>query len=512
MNIAHYVERGHRLFPDKLALIFEDKTFTYKHLDELAGQVANALKGLGVKKGDRVGLFLPNIPEFVISYLGILKIGAIAVSINVMLKTAEVSYILNDCAAKVIITTESQSQQVSEADLPQLEHILIAEGKAHKGTNLAQLIANAAPEAPAIEMDRHAPACILYTSGTTGFPKGATLAHGNVITNSYAANRCYRISNSDRLLLYLPLFHCFGQNAILNTGFSACATIILQRRFDLESLLQNITEHQATMFFGVPTVFIKMLNADIPQDTFKSIRYYFSAAAPMPMEIAQKWHDKYDFCIHEGYGLTETSPFATYNSDLKYKLGSIGTPIENVEIQIVDDCGDQVQPGELGEILVRGPNVMLGYWNRPFETAEVIKNGWFHTGDIGRMDEDGFFYIVDRLKDMINLSGFKVYPTEVENVIYQHPAVAEVAVYGVPDPVKGEIVNTNLVLKPGHKITAEEIIDFCYQKMAAYKVPHVINFVEGLPKNPTGKVLKRVLRQESKPKLPNVYVETLGRK
>jgi len=504
MNIAHHVEQGHRLFPDKIALIFEDKSFTYKQLEELAGRVANGLRGLGIKKGDRVALFLPNIPEFVISYLGILKIGAVAVSVNVMLKTAEVSYILHDCAAKAIITTESQSEQVSEADLPELQHILIAEGEANKGIPLAQLMANASPKALALEMDRHAPACILYTSGTTGFPKGATLSHGNVIANSYAANRCYRISHSERLLLYLPLFHCFGQNAILNTALSACATIILHRRFDLEQVLQTVANHQVTMFFGVPTVFIKMLNTDICDYKLESVRYYFSAAAPMPIEVAQKWYDKYGFFIHEGYGLTETSPFATYNHDLKYRLGSIGAPIENVEIKIVDGDGHQVQPGELGEIVIRGPNVMLGYWNRPFETADVIKNGWFHSGDIGRMDEDGFFYIVDRLKDMINLSGFKVYPTEVENVIYQHPAVAEVAVYGAPDPVKGEIVKANIVLKLGRTITEQQIIDFCYEKIAAYKVPHVIKFVDSLPKNPAGKVLKRVLRTESKIQLAAV--------
>lgn len=504
MNIAHHVEQGHRLFPDKIALIFEDKSFTYKQLDELVGRVANGLRELGIKKGDRVALFLPNIPEFVISYLGILKMGAVAVSVNVMLKTAEVSYILHDCAAKVIITTESQSEQVSEADLPELQHILIAEGEANKGVTLAQLMANASPKALALEMERDAPACILYTSGTTGFPKGATLSHGNVIANSYAANRCYRISDNDRLLLYLPLFHCFGQNAILNTGLSACATIILHRRFDLEQVLQTITNHQVTMFFGVPTVFIRMLNTDICDYNLESVRYYFSAAAPMPIEIAQKWYDKYGFFIHEGYGLTETSPFATYNHDLKYRLGSIGAPIENVEIKIVDGDGHQVQPGELGEIVIRGPNVMLGYWNRPFETTEVIKNGWFHTGDLGRMDEDGFFYIVDRLKDMINLSGFKVYPTEVENVIYQHPAVAEVAVYGAPDPVKGEIVKAKIVLKRCCTITDQQIIDFCYERMAAYKVPRVINFVDSLPKNSAGKVLKRVLRTESKIQLAAV--------
>jgi long-chain acyl-CoA synthetase len=497
MNIAHHVERGNLLFPDKTALIFEDKSFTYQQLDQLVNRVANALLLLGIKKGDRVALFLPNIPEFIIDYLGILKIGAVAVSVNVMFKSAELSYILNDCAAKAIITIESLTENISEADLPELQHILIAEGKVNKGISLAQLMTSVSSEARAIEMERHAPASILYTSGTTGFPKGATLSHGNVISNSYAANRCYHLKKSDRLLLYLPLFHCFGQNAILNSGLNGCATIILHRRFDLEQVLQTIANYQVTMFFGVPTVFIKMLNDNISNCSLESIRYYFSAAAPMPFEIAQKWQEKYGFIIHEGYGLTETSPFATYNHDLKYKLGSVGTAIDNVEIKIVDANGHQVQPKEEGEIVVRGPNVMLGYWNRPVETAEVIKNGWFHTGDVGRMDEEGFFYIVDRLKDMINMSGFKVYPTEVENVIYQHPAVAEVAVYGVDDALKGEIVKANIVLKAGHKITEAKILEFCYNRMAAYKIPRTINFVDSLPKNPTGKVLKRELRQEA---------------
>ncbi|MBD2385488.1 class I adenylate-forming enzyme family protein [Cylindrospermum sp. FACHB-282] len=497
MNIAHHIERGHLWFPDKIALIFEDKSFTYKEINELAGRVANGLQGLGIKRGDRVALFLPNIPEFIISYLGILKIGAVAVSVNVMLKSAEVSYILHDCAAKVIITTESQSNQVLKADLPELQHILIAEGSAKDGITLAQLMESASPKAMAVAMDRHAPATIVYTSGTTGFPKGATLSHGNVISNMYSQNRCCGMGPDDRLLLYLPIFHCFGQNAILNAAFNICATVILQRRFDLEVVLNTIAAHKVTMFFGVPTVFIKLLNTDTSGYNFESVRYYFSAAAPLPLEIAQSWQEKYGFFIHEGYGLTETSPCACYNHDLKYQLGSIGTPIENVEMKIVDSDGHQVQPGELGEIVIRGPNVMLGYWNRPFETAEVIKNGWFHTGDIGRMDEQGFFYIVDRLKDMINVSGFKVYPTEVENVIYQHSSVAEVAIYGVPDAFKGEIVQANIVLKPGHRITEEQIIDFCSVRMATYKLPRVINFVDSLPKNPTGKIMKRLLRQQS---------------
>ncbi|MBW4450028.1 MAG: long-chain fatty acid--CoA ligase [Spirirestis rafaelensis WJT71-NPBG6] len=496
MNIAHNVERGGRFFPNKTALIFEGKSFTYKELDEMANRLANGLRGLGIKRGQRVALLLPNIPEFVISYLGILKIGAIAVSLNVMLKKNEVKFILDDCSAKVLITTESLTENVPDSELPELKHILIAEGQARIGISLDQLISSVSPDARAVEMDRDEPAAIIYTSGTTGFPKGATLSHGNVISNVYAANHCYHAQPEDRLLLYLPLFHCFGQNAVLNAGLHSCATIVLQRRFNLEQVLRTIASDHVTMFFGVPTIFIKLLNTNTSDYDLSSVRYYFTAAATMPMEVIQRWQSKHGMVIHEGYGLTETSPFSTYNHDLKYKLGSIGSPIENVEMRIVNLDGELVQPGEVGEIVVKGPNVMLGYWNRPDETAQVLKNGWFHTGDIGRMDEEGYFYIVDRLKDMINLSGFKVYPAEVENVIYQHPAVAECAVYGVPDQVKGEIVQTNIVLKAGHAMTEEQIIEFCYQRMAAYKIPHAINFVDSIPKNPIGKVLKRLLRKE----------------
>ncbi|MEH2331109.1 class I adenylate-forming enzyme family protein [Nostoc sp.] len=270
------------------------------------------------------------------------------------------------------------------------------------------------------------------------------------------------------------------------------------------AILNAIATHQVTMFFGVPTVFINLLNSDLSSYNLNSVRYYFSAAAPMPIEVAQTWQDKYGKVINEGYGLTETSPCASYNHDLKYKLGSIGAPIENVEMKVIDDNGRQVELSELGQIVIRGPNVMLGYWNRPLETAEVIKNGWFHTGDIGWVDEDGFFYIVDRLKDMINVSGFKVYPTEVENVIYQHSSVAEVAVYGVKDAIKGEIVQANIILRQGKIISEEQILKFCSERMAKYKLPCAINFVDFLPKNPTGKVLKRLLRQQSSSQLAAV--------
>jgi long-chain acyl-CoA synthetase len=497
MNIAHNVERGAHFFPNKAALVFEDRIITYQELDCLASRLASGLSKLNVKKGDRVALFLPNIPEFVISYLGILKIGAVAVSVNAMLKSGEVEFILKDCGAKVLVTTEELRNNVPDQKLPNLNYILIAEGNIGQDISLEKLIASDCFEPRAVAMNRDEPAAIVYTSGTTGFPKGATLSHGNVISNMYAKNRCCRMTPEDRLLLFLPLFHCFGQNAILNSGLNACATIVLQRRFKPEQVLETIERDRITMFFGVPTVYLKLLALDTSGYDFQSVRYYFTAAAPMPVEVVQRWQQKYNLTIHEGYGLTETSPFVCYNHDLKYKLGSIGTPIENVEMKIVDLDGMEVSPGALGEILVRGPNVMLGYWNRPVETSQVLNDGWFHTGDLGCMDEDGYFYLVDRIKDTINVSGFKVYPAEVENILYTHPAVAEAAVYGVADAFKGETVKADILLKEDFAVTEEEILEFCSQKLAVYKIPHTFHFVESIPKNPTGKVLKKVLRDKA---------------
>ncbi|MBX9256910.1 long-chain-fatty-acid--CoA ligase [Desmonostoc muscorum CCALA 125] len=496
MNIAHNVERGCSFFPNKPALIFEGKYFTYKYLNEIVNRAANALSGLGIKRGERVALFLPNIPEFIISYLGIQKIGAIAVSINISLQKDEVKFILDDCQATTLITTPQLSDKVSQADLPYLQHLLITEGNNSAGISLDELMVKASSEARAVMMERDEAAAILYTSGTTGFPKGATLSHGNVISNMYSMNHNCPMSCKDNVLLFLPMFHCFGQNAIFNSALNACATIVLYRSFEPETIINSVTEYDITMFFGVPTTFILLLEKASKTDL--TARYYFSAAAGLPVEIAKQWQEKFGKVIHQGYGLTETSPLASYNHHLKHKLGSIGTPIENVEMKIVNtEDGTEVALGELGEIAIRGVNVMLGYWNRPSETAKAIKNGWFHTGDIGQIDELGYFYIVDRLKDMINSGGLKVYPAEVENVIYQHPSVAEVAVYGVPNKLMGEQVRACIVLKPDEVVTEEEIIVFTQQRMAQYKVPSSVEFVASIPKSPTGKILKRLLREEN---------------
>jgi long-chain acyl-CoA synthetase len=299
-------------------------------------------------------------------------------------------------------------------------------------------------------------------------------------------------------MLFLPLYHVFGQNAIMNSAFAGAATVVLQRRYDPVETLDAIEREHVSMFFAVPTIYIGMLNAGVPMERLRSIRYYFSAAATMPVEIAERWKATYGRPIVEGYGLTETSPFASYNHIWRHRPGAVGTPIENVEIKILDPEEQEVASGTWGEICIKGPNVMLGYWNRPDDTAQAIRDGWFHSGDVGYMDEDGYIFIVDRVKDMINAAGFKVWPREVEEVLFQHPAITECAVVGLADAEKGEIAAAYLVLREGASLTAEELDVYCRQHLAAYKVPRRVEFVNTLPKNATGKILKRVLRDSAR--------------
>jgi len=496
MNIAQHLERACLCFPDKPALIFEQTTYSYAELNQIANRVANGLAQLGITKGERVALLLPNIPQFIFAYLGIIKLGAIAVSLNTQLQSAEVSFILNDSQATAIVVTPELAGQVQTDQLSHLRQLLVASPEATPNS-LAYLIEHANPEYQAQTMERDDPAAIVYSSGTTGFPKGVTLSHSNVISNMHAKNLYCDMRPEDRLLLCVPLFHCFGQNAILNSAINACATLVLHRSFNYEQIIQSIARDQVTMFFGVPTIYLLLLNKTEPEQ-FHAVRYFFSGAAILPVEIAQRWYAKYKLPIHEGYGLTETSPFAAYNHISNYKLGSVGVPIEQVEIKIVDIETDvEVLPDEVGEIIIRGPNVMLGYWNNPTATAQAIRNGWFHTGDLGKKDQAGYLFIVDRLKDMINVAGIKVYPAEVENVIYQLPEVAEVAVYGVADAITGERVEAQIVFKPKQQLPIQAIIAFCRQHMASFKVPTAIKVVDSIPKNPTGKVLKRLLRNEA---------------
>jgi long-chain acyl-CoA synthetase len=502
MNIAQHLERAARHFPDRPAIIFEDdQPVSYAELQAEVDRTAHGLVSLGVRQGDRVLLFLPNIPQFVVAYLAIQKVGAIAVSANVMLTAQELRYLVEDSGSSLLVTDaglQAAWVPLVEAGLVRPEQVVVCEGVVAGLPSLADLTARA-PADPFVAraMEANDPAAILYTSGTTGRQKGATLSHGNLVSNTFATVHAEGIAPSDRLLLFLPLFHVFGQNAILNSALQGAATVVLQRRYDPKASPALIERAQVSMVFAVPTIYIGLLNAAIEPRRFASVRYYFSAAATMPVDIARRWQDTFGHPIVEGYGLTETSPFASYNHVWEYRPGSVGTPIENVEITILDADDQPVEPGSWGEICIKGPNVMLGYWNRPEDTAQAIRRGWFHSGDIGYMDEAGYVYIVDRVKDMINSAGFKIWPREVEEVLFEHPAIRECAVVGLPDPVKGESPAAYLVLREGAHLTAAEFDAYCRARLAAYKIPRTVHFVEALPKNATGKILKRVLRDQA---------------
>ncbi|HUK39785.1 MAG TPA: long-chain fatty acid--CoA ligase [Candidatus Acidoferrales bacterium] len=497
MNIFDALENTKDRLPNKEAILFCGTRITYKELHHRACRLSSALRAaVDLRPGDRVGLFLPNRPEFLVSYYAVVRLGSIAVSLNVMLKRDEVKFILNDCAAKLLITNGPQLDQVPAAnEIPSVQKV-ICPNPAERDGNFCmdELTSGDRSELPTVSLHENAGAAILYTSGTTGKPKGVLLSHGNLVFNVRSTIQYTRMSDADRLICYLPLFHCFGQNFIMNAAVSSGATLILHERFQPDEILESIKSNRVSMFFGVPVVYSRLLSIPKIEEYFRDVRYCFTAAASMPTSIARLWREKVGKIIYEGYGLTETSPFAAYNHDSFYRDGSIGTPVANVEMKIIDAEGRALPGGEIGEIAIKGPNVMQGYFGRPKETAEAMRGGWFLTGDIGKMDDDGYFYLVDRSKDMINVSGFKVWPREVEEVLLQHPGLAEVAVVGIPDFETGEAVKAFAVLKPGESMTEQELIDFGRSRMAVYKAPRFVEFIDALPKNPTGKVLKRELR------------------
>jgi long-chain acyl-CoA synthetase len=496
MNIFDSLECAQIRFPDKEALIFKGQGMTYRELYERACGLSAALsRRFGARRGDRVAIFLPNIPEFIQSYYAVERLGAIAVSLNVMLKRDEVEFILRDCGARVLVTVPQFLDQVPET-IPTLEGIVAVGETNRPGCLRISDLLSERPTGDALDVrvEGEDGAAILYTSGTTGQPKGVLLTHGNLLFNSRATRHHTRMSEEDRLLCYLPLFHCFGQNFIMNTSVHVGATLLLHERFLPDEVLESAAVNRATMFFGVPAVYTRLLSQPEIEKKLESIRYYFSAAAPMTAQTVRKWRERFGQIIYEGYGLTETSPFASYNHDGEYREGSVGQPIQYVKIEVVNEKGETVAAGELGEIAIKGANVMKGYFNRPEENAQVIRDGWFLTGDIGKVDAEGYLYLVDRAKDMINVSGFKVWPREVEEVLSKHRGITEAAVIGVPDPVSGEAVKAFVVLEKGAQLSEQDVIEFCRDRMAVYKAPRYVEFIEGLPRNPAGKVLKRELR------------------
>ncbi len=493
MNVAQLLERSAFYFPERTALVFKDRRWTYLELDREASALASGLKGLGLKPGERLGIHLSNWPEFILTYYAAQKIGVVPLSLNVTYKADEIAYICRDGEVAAIVTADAVAANLPpRGDLPSLRN-LISVGPPREGTvPFATLRGD--PALGALDLDRDETAAILYTSATTGRPKGVMLTHSNIVSNANATVHHLRMTPEDRGLCALPLFHCFGQNFILNALVNSGGTLVLQERFVLEEFLAAIAGWRITLLYAVPTMYILILASDTTAYDFSSLRLCFSAAAMLPADVERRWHERYGHWIHQGYGLTECSPFASYNHDTLFRPGSVGTPIENVEMKVVDEQGRELADGELGEILIKGPNVMKGYFRNAEATAQAIRDDWLHSGDIGSRDADGYYYVVDRVKDMINVSGFKVFPREVEEVLFRHPAVKETAVLGIPDPVKGEAVKAFVVLKEGQRVDAETLKALCKEKVASYKVPEVIEFLPALPKSPTGKILKKDLR------------------
>ena len=485
MNVAELLERAALLYGDRPALVFGERRWTYRELDAAVSTLAGGLAGLGCEPGERIALHLPNCPEFVLVYYAAQKCGLIPLSINVTYKAEEIGYIVGDAAASVLLTANSVAAHLPPSRaMPTVRHHL----------NVRDLASLTGKPLLALDRDRDETAAILYTSATTGRPKGVMLTTANIVSNSYATVHHLKMTPEDRGLCALPMFHCFGQNAIMNALVTAGGLMVMHERFVPDRFVAAVVEHRITILYAVPTMYILFLAMEKTPD-FSSVRLCFSAASTLPADVEQRWYDTHGHWIQQGYGLTETSPFASYNHEIAFRRGSVGTPIQNVEMKIVDPEGREVPHGELGEIVIKGPNVMRGYFGNPEATVEAIRNGWFYSGDIGYRDADGYFYIVDRVKDMINVSGFKVFPREVEEVLFRHAAVKEAAVVGIPDPVRGEAVKAFVVLQAGAQVEGDELKALCRQVIASYKVPESIEFIDTLPKNPTGKILKKELRR-----------------
>src|SRR5712691_3172129 len=488
-NLAQNLTDTTRIHAGRVAVRVDSAAMTYRALDEASARVAGLLHERGLKPGDRVGIMMPNVAEVPVVYYGVLRAGGVVVPMNPLLKAREVAYYLGDSGAGLMFAWHAFADQArGGAEQAGAESIVV------DGVGFPDLLASAAPDNQVAGRDNEDTAVILYTSGTTGHPKGAELTHGNLISNTEVARAdIVRARPDDVIFGGLPLFHVFGQTVALNVAVVSGACLTLLPRFDAEHALRIIADHRVTVFEGVPTMYVALLHRPDRADYgLSALRMCISGGAALPVEVLHGFEEAFGVPVLEGYGLSETSPIASFNHpDRARKPGSIGTPIRGVQMRVVDDADHEVPGGEVGEIVIRGHNVMKGYWRKPEETAQAIQDGWFRSGDLGKVDEDGYFVIVDRKKDMIIRGGYNVYPREIEEVLYEHPAVAEAAVIGLPHSALGEEVGAAVALKPGAGATAEELRDHVKAQVAAYKYPRKVWIVDQLPKGPTGKILKR---------------------
>lgn len=513
LNLSVLLEDSARRYPTKDAFVFMDTHLNYAQVNGAANQIANGLKSIGIRQGDKVALSCLNLPYFPMIYFGILKAGAVVVPLSVLLKRDEIEYHLKDSDAKAYfcfvgtpelpMATEGYAgfQKVDECKdffviTPKPTDVSPIEGV----KTLGMLMGGQSPIAITAPTSADDTAVIIYTSGTTGRPKGAELTHSGVVLNSILSSNLIKITEGDKQLIVLPLFHIFAMVVLMNSGVYKGITNILLPRFDGEVVLGLMVKHEISIFAGVPTMYWGLLNHNSEnysvEDISKNLRICLSGGASLPVKVLEEFEAKYNVLILEGYGMSEGSPVVTFNHSAEVrKAGSVGTPVWGVEVKIVDENDNEVPVGEKGELVYRGHNVMKGYYKRPEVNKEVLRGGWLHSGDVAIKDEDGFFFIVDRTKDMIIRGGLNVYPREVEDVMMKHDAISLVAVIGVPDDQMGEEIKACVVLKEGKFVTEKDLIAWVRDKIAGYKYPRIIEFMEALPMSATGKILKKELRK-----------------
>ncbi len=521
-------------YHDSPAVSFMGKDLSYKELHSQVNSLASALTEMGVKKGDPVAVHLPNSTQFPIAFFAILAIGAIVVPFNPLYVAREMEYQLKDSGAETIITLTRFYNMVKEVQpRTNLKNIIVSNIKEYfpgflsllytvakekkegdrvsisaEDHSFTELISrHAGKKPPRVETSPGDSAVYLYTGGTTGVSKGAILLHSNLVANCFQVKAwCTDYQDGKEVVLgVLPFFHSYGLTTILNLGLLNGAKLVLLPRFELDMVLKTIDKQKPTLFPGVPTIYVAINNApDLEKYDIKSIRICISGAAPLPVEVQQEFEKNTGGKLVEGYGLTETSPVTHANPVYaKNKTGSIGLPMPDTEFKIVDlETGETEMPiGEVGELCLKGPQIMEGYLNRPEETANSLRNGWFYTGDIAKTDEEGYTYIVDRKKDMVIAGGFNIYPRDIEEVLYAHPKIMEAAVAGIRDPYRGETLKAYIVIKEGEALTEDEVINYCKENLAPYKVPKLVEFRDELPKTMIGKVLRRMLREEEEKKI-----------
>ena len=493
MNVAKNLERSAFFFPERPAVGEGAAETTYAQLNEKANRIATALIGMGIQPGEHVGLCTPNSGDWLAFYFGVLKAGAVAVAFSSLLKKDELELLVGHARPRVLLATDEKLEDLKGLRGPRGVETVISPGG---DLDLRRLVAQGRASFEAVDRDRTDTAVILYTGGTTGIPKGVMLSHENVNAAIHTVVFNERSTPEDRALCFLPFNHVFGQMHIMNATILSAGCLELIPAFDLERVLYLMAADRVTKFYAVPTVYVRFLSLEGVKEKLGRVRYCFSAAASMAMEVVRQWKERTGLAIYEGYGMTEAAPTVTYNHYFRHVVGSVGTEVPGIEVQIRDKDGNRKNRGEEGEICVRGPNIMKGYLNNPEATASAFfAGGWFRSGDIGLFDDQGYLYIVDRLKDMIITGGENVYPREVEEVLFTREEVEECAVIGLPDPEWGERVTAFIIPRPGKVFDKSALHSYLKSRLSPFKVPKDYRVVTDLPKSPAGKILKRELRK-----------------